>query len=115
MIGDPSHLLPEVNLLKEAGISIAIDDLGYGHSSLESLIVLEPDIVKIDQSCVKGIARDKIKLGQLARLLGVLRSCQCEVIAEGIEEESDIHCLLDLGVIYGQGFFFGKPSSQIPV
>ncbi len=115
MIGDPSHLLPEINALKEAGVRFAIDDLGYGHSSLESLVVLEPDLVKIDRSCVTGIAQDKIKRSQLNRLLRVLKPCGCEIIAEGVETEEDASSLLDLGVDYGQGFLFGKPNTQIPI
>ena len=89
---------------------IALDDYGFGHSSIETLVVLEPDIVKIDKKIIKGIAHDPKKLNSLKRLLKVIESCKAAVIAEGIETEEDLKVLRDLGVTYGQGFLMGKPE-----
>ncbi|MBF0254725.1 MAG: EAL domain-containing protein [Candidatus Omnitrophica bacterium] len=110
IIGDPSYLLDAVNVFKRAGILVAIDDLGFGHSSLEGLIVLEPDIIKIDRCFVNGIWERPEKRNNLRRLLKIVKSCSAETIAEGIENANDLQVLQDLGVRYGQGYWFGKPK-----
>ena len=93
--GDGSHLLEPVRALKEAGFLIAVDDVGFGRSSLESLLLLEPDIVKIDRAFVHGIgtARDLGKRRALMRLLDVARVLGADVVAEGIETERDLAVL----------------------
>lgn len=114
IIGDPAYLKAPVQALKEAGVLIAIDDLGFGRSCLESLILLEPDIVKIDKKCVIGIAQDMAHARSLKRLLNMARSLGTEVIAEGIETKDDLEMLKYLGVKYGQGFLLGKPFLTDP-
>ncbi|HLD50607.1 MAG TPA: bifunctional diguanylate cyclase/phosphodiesterase [bacterium] len=109
IIGDPSYLVGVVTALKRAGILIAIDDLGFGRSCLESLILLEPDIVKIDKRCVTGIAGNPAHERSLDRLLKMASSLGAEVVAEGIESRSDFELLRSMGVAYGQGFFLGEP------
>ncbi len=110
IIGDPSYLSGPIDSFKQAGILIAIDDVGFGRSCLESLIVLEPDIVKIDKRFVKGIAEDRFRAQSLKRLLKVTRVLDAEVVAEGIETHEDLRMLQDLGVQYGQGYFLDRPS-----
>ncbi len=109
IIGDPSYLVGVVTALKRAGILIALDDLGFGRSCLESLILLEPDIIKIDKRCVTGITGNPAHERSLDRLLKMASSLDAEVIAEGIESRSDFELLRSLGVAYGQGFFLGEP------
>jgi diguanylate cyclase (GGDEF)-like protein len=109
-IGDPAYLRDHVNLLKENGIVVAIDDVGFGRSSLESLIILEPDIVKIDRKYVSGIADEPSKARLLKRLVKVVNALGSELVAEGIERREELEILLDVGVEYGQGWYWGKPS-----
>ena len=110
IIGDPAHLLKPVNALRKAGISIAIDDVGFGHSCLESLVLLQPDIIKIDRRCVNGIADDPARLRSFERLLNVADALCPHVIVEGIESGETLELLKELGVRYGQGFLWGKPA-----
>jgi diguanylate cyclase (GGDEF)-like protein len=109
-IGDPACLRGPVGALKDAGIQVAIDDVGFGRSSLESLILLEPDLVKIDQKIVRGAARDPGKERSLQRLVDVVNAMKCEVVAEGIESRNDLELLRALGVPHGQGFLWGQPT-----
>ena len=109
-IGDPAYLREYVMALRERGILIAIDDVGFGRSSLESLIILEPDIVKIDRKYVSGIAADPSKARSLKRLIKVVRALGSELIAEGIELLEEWQMLLEVGVHYGQGWYWGKPK-----
>jgi diguanylate cyclase (GGDEF)-like protein len=110
ILGDPLYLIPSILKLKNAGIKIALDDYGFGHSSVETLVLLEPDIVKIDRKIVSGISRDARRFNGLKRLLKVIESCKATVIAEGIENQEDLQVLRDLGVPFGQGFLMGEPE-----
>jgi diguanylate cyclase (GGDEF)-like protein len=110
IINDPTSIEGPVKALREAGVLIAIDDTGFGRTCLESLTILEPDIIKIDRKCVTGIGQNPEMINPLKRLIKVAQALNAEVIAEGIETESDREILFDLGVRYGQGYLWGKPA-----
>jgi diguanylate cyclase (GGDEF)-like protein len=109
-IGDPAYLRDYVVALRKRGLLVAIDDVGFGRSSLESLIILEPDIVKIDRKYVSGISTDEAKAYSLKRLIKVVNALGSELIAEGIEMNEEAKILLDLGVNFGQGWLWGQPN-----
>lgn len=110
IIGDPSYLSEPVAALRKHGVKIAIDDVGFGRSCLESLARLEPDVVKIDRKCVNGLSSSDADKRFLERLLAVARALGSEVVAEGIETREDLAALVELGVEYGQGFLWGRPE-----
>ncbi len=110
LLGDPNVLVPRVRMLQEAGIRIAIDDVGFGNSCLESLLLLRPEVMKIDKRLIQGLAADAQMQETLNRLLKVAAVLGAEVVAEGIEDPDDYRLLLDLGVKLGQGYLFGKPK-----
>lgn len=109
-IGDPVYLRGHVQALKDQGVRVAIDDVGFGRSSLESLIILEPDIVKIDRKYVSGISEDQVKARNLERLVRVVNALGSELVAEGIENKEELAILVEMGVVYGQGWYWGKPA-----
>jgi EAL domain-containing protein (putative c-di-GMP-specific phosphodiesterase class I) len=110
LLCDPSVLVPRVRAMQEGGIRIAIDDVGFGNSCLEGLIMLHPQIMKIDKRLIRGLAVDPEMRKALARMLKVADVLEAEVVAEGIENTEDYHILLDMGVHLGQGYLFGRPS-----
>ncbi len=110
VLDEPAYLAERLSALQRAGVLIAIDDVGYGRSSLESLIALQPQIVKIDRRCVSGISRDVLRTRAFRRLLSVVDVLGAEAIAEGIEASDDLEMLKALGVKYAQGFLLGKPD-----
>lgn len=109
VLADPTYLVPYVRDLKRQGIKLALDDLGFGFTSLETLIMLEPDFLKIDARMVSGIAADRDRQNIVARLCGIATVIGAAVIAEGVESREDYLCLRSLGVEYGQGYFWGHP------
>lgn len=109
-IGDPSYLREHVAAFKKAGILVAIDDVGFGRSSLESLILLEPDVVKVDIKYVAGIAVDPQKQRLLRRLVKVVQALGAELVAEGVETRDDLEVVRDMGVQYAQGYLWGYPN-----
>ncbi|TAJ21524.1 MAG: sensor domain-containing diguanylate cyclase [Planctomycetota bacterium] len=109
-LGDPAALRSRLAGLRASGIAFAIDDVGFGKSSLEALIVLEPEIVKIDRSFVHGIARDAQLAARLERLLRTVQALDSEIVAEGLEDPADQDVLLRLGVRVAQGYALGRPT-----
>ena len=114
IIGNPEYLADATQRLKNHGFLISIDDVGFGSTCLESMLMLEPEIIKIDRKCIHEISQNKNKRHALKRLLKMVDTLDAEVIAEGIETVEDLNVLLELGVVYGQGFLFGKPSEGFP-
>lgn len=111
IVGDPSQLVAPLGQLRAAGIRLSIEDVGFGRSSLESLVVLEPDFVKVDRRWVHGIGAGDPGCAQpLRRLVAVVRALGSETIAEGIETPEDLRSMRDLGIDFGQGFLWGRPS-----
>jgi len=110
ILGEPSYLIGPVQTFKRYGISVAVDDVGSGNTCLENLILLEPDILKLDKKYVTGISQKPRVERSLQRVLKVAEDLNAEVIAEGIETAEDLQRLKELGVKYGQGFYLGRPA-----
>lgn len=110
LLGDPCVLVPHVRALQQAGVRIAIDDVGFGNSCLEGLIMLHPQVIKVDKRLVRGLAVDPEMRCALSRLLRVADVLEAEVVAEGIETTDDFQVLVDMGVRFGQGYLFGRPA-----
>ncbi|MFM7536911.1 MAG: diguanylate cyclase [Acidimicrobiales bacterium] len=110
ILGDPGYLLPRVRQLRGLGLSIAIDDIGFGRTCLESLVILEPEIVKIDRAYVRGVGSDPHRLAWLRRLVRVAQSLESGLVAEGVEYPEDATVLAELGVDLVQGYLFGAPG-----
>ena len=95
--------------LKRLGFRIAIDDMGAGYSSLQSIVELEPDYLKFDIALVRNIDRSVIKRSLLETLVELSQKIGAQVIAEGIEAESELQTLRELGVGLGQGRHLAAP------
>ena len=110
-LGDPAYLRPAIRELRAAGFRIGIDDVGFGRSSVEALMLLEPDVVKVDRRCIRSIGSQAGERRQLERLLAMLRAVDATVVVEGIETQEELEVLRDLGVLYGQGFLWDRPGA----
>ncbi len=93
---------------KERGYRVAVDDMGAGYASLQSLASIEPEFLKFDVSLVRDIDRSSIKRSLLESLRSLADKIRARVIAEGIEREEERQTLLSLGVELGQGFLFHR-------
>lgn len=109
-LGDPAALRDVVRDLQQAGFRVAVDDVGYGRSALESLVVLEPDIVKIDRLFVGGVGTSPALRRRLERLLRSARCLAEDVVVEGVEGELERDVVARLGVATAQGFLWDRPS-----
>ena len=104
------HWERSVELATGMGFRIAVDDLGAGYSSLAVLAELEPSIIKIDMSIVRGVDADERKQRLIDLIVAFARATEAQVVGEGVETEAEAACLRDLGVGLFQGYFYGKPT-----
>lgn len=95
--------------LSAAGISIAIDDFGVGYSSLSRLRQLRVNRVKIDRSLVTGLGEAADKRGLVQAVIDLGRALKLEVVAEGVETQSDLTALRAMDCPFAQGYHLGRP------
>jgi diguanylate cyclase (GGDEF)-like protein len=110
IVGDPSYLVKSLQAFKKAGFLIVIENVSFGQNSLESIILLEPDVLKIDKQYVIGLGQDRARLRSLNRLLKMAESLRMEVVAHGIESAEDLEGVKSVGIKFGQGFLWGQPT-----
>lgn len=91
-------------------VEVSIDDAGAGYASLRHILELGPAWVKLDMSLVRNIDADPLRQGLVAGLAHFSDRAGPRLIAEGVEREEEAECLLELGVLYGQGFLVGRPE-----
>jgi len=106
---DAEGSISTLQRLKSHGISISIDDFGVGYSNMRYLNRLPLDILKIDQSLIRDIGADSKDAAIVRAIIGLARSLGIRVIAEGVENHSQLSFLNAHGCNYGQGFLFGRP------
>jgi len=99
--------------LRGRGARIAIDDTGAGHASLNHLIELKPDFIKLDRELVMGLDQDPGKHALVRNMLRLADDLGAELVAEGIETEGELASLRELGVPLGQGYHLGRPAAEI--
>jgi EAL domain-containing protein (putative c-di-GMP-specific phosphodiesterase class I) len=97
---------------KDRGYRVAVDDMGAGYASLQSLAAIEPDFLKFDVSLVRDIDRSSIKRSLLESLRQLAEKIGARVIAEGVERPEEMRTLLELGIELGQGFHFHHGEEQ---
>ncbi len=99
-----------VRLLRSHGFLIVLDDVGAGHSNLDRVSFIRPDILKIDRSLIARVDVDFHKQSTLKSLVDLSRKIGALVIAEGVETESEAIVCLELGADLLQGYFLGRPQ-----
>ena len=92
------------------GFKIALDDTGVAYGSLEAVMELSPDFIKVDQSLIRGIDTDPPRQELLRSLNSVAGTLKAEIIAEGIETSEELAVIQALGIPYGQGYLFGRAA-----
>lgn len=98
-----------INNLKNMGFSIILDDFGIGYSSLSYLRKLPVDILKIDKSFVDNLKDSKESKSLIEGIIKLAHEINMQVIAEGVEEEYQIHILKEAGCDLVQGYYYSKP------
>jgi EAL domain-containing protein (putative c-di-GMP-specific phosphodiesterase class I) len=100
--------------LRSLGYRIAVDDLGAGYAALSSLASLQPEVVKLDMSLVRGVDSEPIKQRLVASLQTLGAPLGITVVAEGVETEAERDTLVNIGCDLFQGYLFAKPGRNFP-
>jgi diguanylate cyclase (GGDEF)-like protein len=99
-----------VTRLRDMGCRVAIDDFGAGYTSFRNLHNLHVDMVKIDGDYVKNLSTSPDNQLFVRTLVDLAKNFRLETVAEWVSSEEDARLLLELGVDYFQGYYFGQPT-----
>jgi diguanylate cyclase (GGDEF)-like protein/PAS domain S-box-containing protein len=102
-------VIPKMNELRQLGIEFSLDDFGTGFSSLSYLKLLPIHQVKIDQTFVRDINTDVNDAAIVSAIIAICQSLKLEVVAEGVESQSQLQFLSEKGCNLYQGYLFGRP------
>ncbi len=110
------HVIENLSLYREAmhsfidlGFSFAIDDVGAGHSGLETVAVLKPAYLKIDIGLVRDVHLKRVSQQVLRAIMDMGDGLGATVIAEGIQTKDEYEALGEIGVRWGQGYYLARP------
>ena len=108
------QLRETVRLVHERGMRVAVDDTGSGFASLQRLVDVRPEIVKLDRALTAQIDSDAPRRALVTAIRRFADDMGITVVAEGIEREEQLMVLRDIGVDCGQGYLLGRPA-PLPV
>ena len=111
VISNIEESIAKMHQIKAMGVSLAIDDFGTGYSSLSALKNLPLDELKIDRSFVKDFTKNPIDLTIVQTILQMGKNLNLRIVAEGVENESQMSYLSNYGCSMFQGYFFATPCS----
>lgn len=100
--------------MQSLGCDVALDDFGVGYTSFRQLRSLSVNTVKIDGSYVLGLEENKENMIFIKSLVDFNKSYGLKTVAECVETGEVAKKLMELGVDYLQGYYFGKPATQKP-
>lgn len=109
-VQDNAALKSFVDTYRRYGFMVALDDVGTGFSNMDRILLVRPDIIKIDMSLVRNIQNDYYRQGAFKSLVNLSNKIGTLVVAEGVETEEEATQILRLGGHMIQGYYFAKPQ-----
>ena len=109
-----NNVIEKLNKIRGMGIYLSIDNFTVDYSTISQLITLPIDVIKFDKSLISGV-NDNIEFARdiYAGLTNMIKSLKLKVIAEGIEKKEQSEFLKEIGISYGQGYYFGRPQKEL--
>jgi len=101
--------------LREAGVRLAIDDVGAGYAGLMHIARLHPEILKLDRAVTSHVGTSRSMRALTAAIAGFATEISCAVLAEGIETEQELRLMTALGASLGQGYLLGRPAPAVTI
>ena len=95
--------------MRTYGCKVAIDDFGSGYSSMENILKLKPDFIKIDGSLIHDIDHSSQSLAIVKSVIGMVKDLEIESVAEYVHSEAVYKIVKGLGIDYLQGYYLGRP------
>jgi EAL domain-containing protein (putative c-di-GMP-specific phosphodiesterase class I) len=110
--GSIENLIQLVNMFREYGLTIAIDDLGVGFSNLERIGYLHPDIIKVDIKIMRESLNKNSFRQVLTAVSEMSQKLGSHLLFEGIENEEELNLALSMGANLLQGYYFARPNAN---
>jgi len=110
LLEDLPSAVDTLSALRELGVEIALDDFGTGYSSLSYLRRLPVTVVKIDRVFIAGLGGSLADEAIVEAVIDLAHALGLRVVAEGIEEESQVDALVRMGADEAQGYYFARPG-----
>lgn len=108
-VSEYSKLRDKINTLKDAGYKIALDDFGSGYSNILHIVELSFDYIKIDGQIIRKIDKDSISYSAVKAIRGLTKELNIPTVAEFVSSQEIFDKIKELGIDYGQGYFFKEP------
>ena len=102
-----------LNQYREHGFSFAVDDVGGGYASLESIVATKPEVVKIDAHIVRNLHQDSVKRSIIKFIVAFCKENEIISIAEGVETKEEFDAVSGLGVDAVQGYYLFRPTPDL--
>jgi len=112
-INDAGRVRDRLDGLRRAGVRVAADDIGAGNAGLRLLSEISFDVLKVDLGLVQSSAAGGLSSAVLGSVVALASRMSALVIAEGIEHESQVAQLVELGIEAGQGYHLGRPGDLL--
>lgn len=113
-VSDYELLKTRLESWSNGGVRLAIDDTGAGYSSLQHVLELAPEFLKLDRSLIENIDHERSRRALVWSLVAFAREVGATVIAEGVERREELAVLREAGVHLAQGFLLGEPGPPWP-
>jgi EAL domain-containing protein (putative c-di-GMP-specific phosphodiesterase class I)/CheY-like chemotaxis protein len=110
-VHDYARLARALDVLRDRGVRVAIDDAGAGFASLRHILELAPNFIKLDLSITRDICTRQASRSLAAALVTFAHGIDAMLIAEGVETTEQLGALDLLGVPLAQGYYLGRPES----
>jgi EAL domain-containing protein (putative c-di-GMP-specific phosphodiesterase class I) len=101
-----------IELLRECGYRVAIDDMGSGYSGLTAFTTILPDFVKFDRELIRAMHSTPSKHKLVRSIAAVCRELSITTVAEGVEEQNDLMAARQMGCNLLQGYLLGRPGPE---
>lgn len=106
---NPKQIIDTVTHLRKLGFVIEMDDFGSGYSSLNMINQMPLDVLKLDMKFIQNETAKPVHQGILRFIMGLARSMNLNVVAEGVETKEQLERLRQFGCDYVQGYYFARP------
>ena len=111
-VGDYDHFDEALDSLRRVGVRFAVDDTGAGYSSLNHVLRLRPDVIKLDRDLISDLGHDGARRALVTALVLLAVEVGASVTGEGVETPVQLDALHDLGVQHAQGYLLATPTTD---
>ncbi|OZE83936.1 hypothetical protein CH305_05635 [Rhodococcus sp. 15-649-2-2] len=110
-LADEDAVVAVLGDLRRGGVAVAVDDVGSAYAGMRHLVLLEPEIVKLDAFVVHEMRANRAKLALAELVLEFARKTDARCVFEGVETDDDLEAAMSVGADLLQGYRIGRPAA----